>query len=204
MLNLVRKDLLILRYLYLFVVGYALFMGFMNVRTVFTTGLLAPLMLLAMVATIETRNRAMAFVGSLPVRRRDIVAAKYATVLIFVAIGVLLSCAARWMYGEMFRLESTGSYGSDAWIVTLVGLLFGSVYCPLYYGLGHKGLYLVNFLSLATIFAASAIMFRFLDDAALAQTGPAAILLSLAAAAALLLASYLLSLRIVRRKDLHY
>ncbi|GAB2697894.1 ABC-2 transporter permease [Paenibacillus thermoaerophilus] len=207
MLNLIRKDLIVLRWYFLFVAAYVLVFGVITV-TPFSPMMLVvlPTMMLTLFATnLEIRNKSMLFVGSLPVGRKQIVQAKYASFFVYLAIGIVLGC--------LSNLSNQVRYGPEDFpfslqtlaLAVFVSMLFTSLYYPLYYWLGTKSAAIATF---STLFLTAAGIAGFISvadsvDIGIANVSGFPFLYALPLVGlALLFVSYRLSLAIFLRKDM--
>lgn len=151
MINLIRKEIFVLSYYHLFVLLYVVFFGvlFLSKQSPALISALPAMMLMMFASNLEMRNKSALFVGSLPVRRKQIVLAKYVCVLIYAAVGLVLSVLVMLLNKYALGREMAWSFELAAAAVT-VDLLFFSLYFPIYYRLGQKGaqfvVYIVIFL----------------------------------------------------------
>lgn len=204
MFNLIRKDFLALRWYFLFIAAYALFFGLLANApfSPMIIGLMPGLMLTVLIANVETRNRSLMFVGSLPVRRQQIVLAKYATAIVYTAMGLLLAVA----IGAIQRYAMDGDYRITASQLSLaagISLAFHSLYYPFQYWLGVRN---SNLISFAVIFL-SAVGIGAIGNAAdtlsLSRFSETQVAIALPLAGLLLFAaSYPVSLAIFSTKDM--
>ncbi|XID91968.1 ABC-2 transporter permease [Paenibacillaceae bacterium WGS1546] len=147
MVKLIRKDLLALKMYFLFVVAYAAIFGIFAVSP-FSSVLIAvlpPIMMTVFAASLESRNKSMLFVGSLPVRRQQIVAAKYASVLVYLVMGVALVGV---VYAvNVYALERDFPITDMRLSLSAaIALSFAAVYYPVQFWLGVRYSSFVTFL----------------------------------------------------------
>lgn len=211
-LNLVRKDLLVLRWYYLFVALYALLFGLIITKGTFMLlGALPAVMMLVIGSGLELKNRSLVFIGSLPVTRGQIVRARYATALVFTAAGIAVTVIMNLINRYALGREHGFSGLMIAFIIGIV-LFFSAIYLPAYYWLGSKGEHVALGAALALIVLAAFVMSGLLGGiygsgyelgARLSAWPPVALGgLVVAASALLFVLSGCISYRIVRSKDL--
>ncbi|MBB6633032.1 ABC-2 transporter permease [Cohnella thailandensis] len=204
MVNLIRKDLISLKWYFLFVLGYGLVFGTIATSpySPLLVSLLPAIMLTIFVANIELRNKSMLFVGSLPVRRRQIVLAKYLSVFVYIGIGLALA-AIMYLLNEHILDQSFPLTGTAVLIASSVALLFSAIYYPLYYILGSRN---SSIISVLMIFLASALAGGLNKSIDLSEVGiPSQAQLTVGLpllGLVLFYGSYRLSLSIFSRKDM--
>ncbi|MBP1991105.1 ABC-2 transporter permease [Paenibacillus eucommiae] len=201
MLNLIRKDILILRYYFLFVVLYIAFFGFLlpTERSSLLLGILPTVMLTMFSCSLERKNKNLLFVGSLPISRKQIVSAKYSTLFVYLLIG--LASGLLMMLINRYVLQREASFtGTDIGLTLGICFLFGSLFFPIYYWLGAKGSQIVIFIFVFLTIAASNLPKREIDW--LPESQLATAWLFPVVGLLLLGLSFRLSLAIFRRKDM--
>ncbi|MGG1312766.1 ABC-2 transporter permease [Cohnella laeviribosi] len=208
MINLVRKELFVLSYYHLFAVLYVLVFG-VFFETAYSTVLLATLpamMLMTFASNLELRSKSELLVGSLPVRREQIVLAKYVCLFYYVALGLALGAAANLINRYVLARETDWSLAHVS-IGLTIDFFFFSLYYPFYYWFGQKGaqfvVYVVLFLATVTIVGFSDVMRDHFDGGGAIDGGTALTVLPPIGSLALLLVSYRLSVAIFRKKDLN-
>ena len=158
MFNLVWKDLLILkRYLWfapLYVV-FALFVfrimpgGALSAATVGAT-----YMLMIQASILDDKNKSDIMLNSLPIRRQDIVLAKYLSVFLYAALAILsflLTQGVVSITGIPIPINQISLEGISGALVAMAVLV--SIYFPIYFKFGHLRSRMVGmFLFLACFF----------------------------------------------------
>jgi len=153
MYNLIRKEFIVLRWYFLFNAAYALVFG-VFLQSAFSplmVSMLPPIMMMMFAASMELRNKAMMFVGTLPISRKQIVSAKYVTVFFYYLIGLILMA----VIDAANEFAYTGKNAMSAEITLLMILLsfsftmlYAAFYYPIQYWLGVKYSNIISFLSI--------------------------------------------------------
>jgi len=207
MLNLVRKDILVLKWYYLFVALYALFFGLLSKVSFTLIGVMPAVILLVMGASVEMRSRTMLFVGSLPVTRNQIVKAKYLSVLVFTLIGAAVTVAM--ILINRYALDRDDGFTGIMFVyMAAITLLYASIYLPIYFWFGAKGGQFVTFITIFLMAAAiSALSNRLSEPKQVGQFGEMSSAAwgscIMASAALIFVISAIVSMRIFRKKDLN-
>lgn len=208
MLQLVRKDLLVLKYYYLFVLAYALFFGIImseGGRSFLFIAIMSGIMLTGLATSLEVKNKSSLFLYSLPVDRKQMVLAKYAGLLVFGLIGITVALATQLFIYAMDQVFAVTV--SDVAIVASTLLVIGSVYFPVYFWLGAKGtqiVFLVSmFIGVAAGLAAEQLLGVDMSNMISIDGGNSQLMLMLLGTFALYTLSAIASLAIYRRKDLN-
>lgn len=146
-INLIRKDLVALRMYFLFILGYALFFGVATVTpySPLLIGVLPAIMMTLFVSSVELRNKSLLFIGSLPVKRQQIVLAKYAAVFVYLAIGFALAGAVR-VINETILGQSFPLTAVHLVLAAGVAMAYTALYYPIQFRLGARNSTLVSFL----------------------------------------------------------
>ncbi|PZD96438.1 hypothetical protein DNH61_07985 [Paenibacillus sambharensis] len=208
MFNLIRKDMLVVRFYYLFIVLYAVFFGFVmnNEASTVLVGALSAIMLVMFSVNLETKSKSVLFIGSLPVRRKQIVQAKYAVVIVFLIIGLFMSLLVHLV--SLYALNNPVEWTwMQASLTTGIVLLFSSLFFPVYYWLGDRAAQVISFLAIflavSVVVGMSGVINKITLQLPFDISSPAAVLSVIVGGALLLfLASYWLSLSIFRKKDM--
>ncbi|MEF2966072.1 ABC-2 transporter permease [Paenibacillus sp. M1] len=143
-LGLVRKDFLLMRrYLWLLVIYAVAFSGIISgTGGTMLYGLL-PGVLLILTIGADMRQPNQQFLVSLPLKRNQLVLAKYASSFIIlvlsIAVCLLMNIATDLLDFGTVRINTALAVGT-----TVTMSLFISVYLPLYYWLGLKGAQYLN------------------------------------------------------------
>lgn len=210
--SLIRKDILLSVNYLLFVAAYLVFLSYTTMSNdLFSVSLfvtMPSIMLLINSCMIDVRNMNQQFALSLPVRRSQIVTAKYVSIIPYLLFG--LGC----MFLSYFILELAGRSQSINWhdigFTILLVPVSGAIYLPIYYWLGPKGQQIINTVFFMIIFFGSMNLrslmesFPWLDNF-IARLSSFSLIESMAAAflyLVFILASYLVSLRIYTARDM--
>ncbi|THF81679.1 ABC-2 transporter permease [Cohnella fermenti] len=204
MVNLIRKDIIALKWYWLFVLGYGAVFGLIarSPHSPLIIVMLPAIMLTIFVSNIELRNKSMLFIGSLPVKRSQIVRAKYASTFLYLTIGIamalLMQLISRSFPDEVFTLN-----GFVLAIGTAVALLYSSVYYPLHYLLGPRNSSIISVIMIFLSSALAASLNKSIDLSRIALPSKLQVLIGLPLAGLVLLyVSYRVSLAILSRRDI--
>lgn len=204
----VRKDILLLRrYLWLIAVYAIIFSGFVQRDNVLMYNFL-PMMLLIMIINSDMQPSAQQFMISLPVSRKNIVLSKYVSaglVLIFTGLlgGVLNSLG---------QAVLKGSLQFDTLLVVasmITGLIFMSLYIPLFYWIGPKGGQFLNVIMILFMTMGNGLVIGILSSKksialmkwSNAHLGESKLIVAVVLFLAIIV-SYLVSVGIFRRRDI--
>ncbi|MFC4596906.1 ABC-2 transporter permease [Cohnella hongkongensis] len=201
MLNLIRKDLLSLRFYIAAGLLYVVIFGTFAFTPTMTGAF--PAILIPLYAThIELRYKSMLFVGSLPVRRSQVVMAKYGSAFIYLVLGFLLTLV----------LQAVHRYGLDRSfpittfdlaVAAALVMLFTSLYYPIQYALGSRNSTTVSFVLIFLTIAASGWIGNVANQLSLEPSTEIRLIVGLPlAGVALMCVSYRISIAIFLRKDL--
>lgn len=155
MYNLIRKEFIVLRWYFLFNAGYALVFG-VFLQSSFSPlmiSMLPPIMMMMFAANMELRNKAMMFVGTLPISRKQIVSAKYVTVFFYYLIGLILMAVIHAANDLAYTVENTLAMSADITILMILlsfsfTMLYAAFYYPIQYWLGVKYSNIISFISI--------------------------------------------------------
>ena len=220
MLNLLRKDILVQKHTIWFALGYSIFIFFaFSNKTfapfVYIMGAVAISYVLILSAVqSELKNNSDLVLLSLPVKRQEVVAAKYLAILVF----ILLSLITMGIIGLIF-MQSPLPFPTrlinwqDAAITLVSVILMTSIYLPAYYKLGGKWLQVINIVLFMIIFFAPSTIVGYLNAhqqdqgvqwlvQTVVQNPYLASWLGIICVAGLMLISFLISLNIYRKQDL--
>ncbi|SFF11433.1 ABC-2 family transporter protein [Paenibacillus algorifonticola] len=201
MLLLLRKDLFILRYYFLLVLLYVYLFGFLlfnNTSFIFVAALSA-IMLMTISANLDSKNKSMIVIASLPVSSKSIVQAKYAAVLLFALIGIFVSVLV-YILNSLIVGREMAYASSYVPIILLIIACYASLYYPIYYWLGFRASQVVSIITvsipLVFIVTLSSAITDILSFSAAVNAA------FLAASCLLLIVSYRLSIFFLERKGL--
>jgi len=202
--NLIRKDLIALRLYFLFVLAYAIVFGITAVSPYSPVMICAlpAIMMTLFASSLEMRGKSLLFIGSLPVRRKQIVLAKYASVFVYLALGFVLAAAVRlvneYAIGQSFPIPAI-----HLAIAAGLAMFYAAAYYPIQFWLGVRNSAVVSFL---VIFLTAAGIGGIANAANVLDIGTpsySALFWGMPAVGlVLLVASYFLSARIFSRKDI--
>ncbi|MEC0247681.1 ABC-2 transporter permease [Paenibacillus chitinolyticus] len=206
MVALLSKDFRVMRKELLWMTVYVVFfaVSFSNSGMGGVLVQLVPsIMLLFISANHDVKNRNFILLGSLPVRRSDIVRARYVSVLLFgvlgAGIGFIVSTVTSMLRG--MGGASAFSWGTSGLLGVML-LVYAAIYLPLHYWLGDKYLQVISVIMMILLFTSTS-MLGFIVGATdkWGLPSPAAVAVIAAAGAAAFLVSYLISLGIMKKKD---
>ncbi|GGH55831.1 hypothetical protein GCM10008014_25810 [Paenibacillus silvae] len=208
MLNLLRKDLIVLKSslwtiaLYLVVFSFAFIPGsemsmyFVGIYTAFGTIMLATM--------IDIKNNNHNFLVTLPVSRKQIVKAKYLSSILYALFGVLTSYGIHKLVKLNYPELNKPHYSIlDIAISLGIVLVLVSIYMPLFYALSKKGAGIINtiFMICLIILAQPAAFLLHVAGKKGLSTVPVISAVSVAIIA-LFLISYIVTIRLFERKNL--
>lgn len=142
MFNLVWKDLLLLKRYLLFASLYGVFalfaFGSMKGAALSSGTIGASYMLLIQACAKDDKNKSEVMLNSLPLRRRDIVLAKYLSVFLYAALAILSFLLAQGVVsvtGIPISISQISLEGIVGALVNMIVLI--SFYYPIYFKLGY-------------------------------------------------------------------
>lgn len=206
MMRLLRKDLILVqRYLWLLAIYAFIFSGFIQSNQPFLLYSLLPGMLMILAIGNDMRTPNQQFMVSLPVSRKYLVLAKYASSLMFLILSLVIcvvinTTAHALEYGEIL-------VDSQIIVGTFISMsLFVSIYLPLYYWLAWKGAQFLNIAMMIAIMTGNGMVSEILSEPFLADkiaNHPGLVVVFAAGVTVLaLIVSYFISLSIFRKRDL--
>ncbi|MFE4573515.1 ABC-2 transporter permease [Paenibacillus chitinolyticus] len=206
MAALLSKDFRVMRKELLWMAVYVVFFAitFSNSRMGGVVVQLVPsIMLLFISANHDVKNRNFILLGSLPVRRSDIVRARYVSVLLFGVLGAGIGFIVSTVTS---MIQGTGGASSFSWGASgLLGamlLVYAAIYLPLHYWLGDKYLQVISVIMMILLFASTS-MLGFIVGATdkWGLPSPAAVAIIALTGVSVFFVSYLISLGIMKKKD---
>ncbi|MFD7525170.1 ABC-2 transporter permease [Paenibacillus chitinolyticus] len=206
MAALLSKDFRVMRKELLWMAVYVIFfaISFSNSPMGGVVVQLVPsIMLLFISANHDVKNRNFILLGSLPVRRSDIVGARYVSVLLFGVLGTGIGFIVSTITS---MIRGTGGISSFSWgtsgILGVMLLVYAAIYLPLHYWLGDKYLQVISVIMMILLFASTSMM-GFIVGATdkWGLPSPAAIAVIALTGVSAFFVSYLISLRIMKKKD---
>lgn len=112
--------------------------------------------LIVVASKSDEKNNNGRMLASFPLRRIDIVTAKYAGIAMFMAISFLLTSLWRWLAGIVLPAQELPWFNTQSTIVTiLILLVFYAIYFPLFFATGSR---LVQVLDLIVIFTVGGVV----------------------------------------------
>ncbi len=201
MLNLIRKDLLSLKFYILAAVIYVAIFGSFAFSPMLT-GVFPAILIPLYASNIELRYKSMLFVGSLPVRRNQIVMAKYGSAFVYMALGFILMPVIQAIH--RYALDRSFSITAfDLSMAAAMAMLFTSLYYPIQYWLGSRNSSIVSFALIFLMIAASGMISNAANELSLETSIESGLTAGLPLAGlAVMWGSYRISLAIFRRKDI--
>ncbi|WP_217560076.1 ABC-2 transporter permease [Paenibacillus sp. GbtcB18] len=206
MVALLSKDFRVMRKELLWMAVYVVFfaVSFSNSPMGGVVVQLVPsIMLLFISANHDVKNRNFILLGSLPVRRSDIVRARYVSVLLFgvlgAGIGFIVSTATSMIRG--MGGASAFSWGTSG-ILGVMLLVYAAIYLPLHYWLGDKYLQVISVIMMILLFVSTSMLGLIVGATdRWGLPSPAAVAVIAVSGAAAFFVSYLISLGIMKKKD---
>lgn len=218
MLNLVIKDVLIQKKSLLIALFYIIFFVFVFQSigpVMFTTAIVAFSYILVMGAfAYDDKNKADIMINSLPVRRVNVVTAKYITLFMYLAIGTLAYTAAYYIVPAVNSSIKVYPVTVEGIVGAIVGIsLMNSIYFPLIFKIGYTRAKVINmFIFFAFFFGVPSLVnlvyanknsgfimavTDFFNNQPDVVTG----LIILAAVSIMLIMSYMLSLKFYKKRE---
>ncbi|CAG7658527.1 ABC-2 transporter permease [Paenibacillus allorhizosphaerae] len=107
--------------------------------------------LIVVASKSDEKNNNGRMLASFPLRRIDIVTAKYVGIVMFMSISFLLTSLWRWLAGIVLPAQELPWFSTQSTIMTiLILLVFYAIYFPLFFATGSR---LVQVLDLIVIFS---------------------------------------------------
>ncbi|ASA21695.1 ABC-2 transporter permease [Paenibacillus donghaensis] len=205
---LIRKDMILSKKFLLPILLYYLLMAYTNIDSFSLFTLLPSLLLLINACSIDGSEMNQRYLLSLPLRRQQIVAAKYVSTVPFALLG-FLSVVVIFIAATVMGKELGAGFWRETGLTTAAFPLLAAIYLPLYYWLGSKGSQYVNIVFMVVIMASSSVFANLSTKLPLINSWSDLgtdrkwlLYLIFAVAYVLILGcSYLISLRIYRNKD---
>lgn len=141
-LMLIKKDFILIHKLLLLLIPLFIFVVLMNLESLSYFSAFPSMLIMISSCTMDTQMT-QRFLVNLPVRRQELVRAKYLSIIPFACIGLV---AIAFIY--LILIMTGGEVKSDFWrevsLTSLIFPLLASIYLPLNYWLGSKGAQFVN------------------------------------------------------------
>ncbi|UQZ37016.1 hypothetical protein C2I18_27865 [Paenibacillus sp. PK3_47] len=205
---LIRKDFALIRKFVLLLIPYFILMGYTNFDSYTMFTLFPAMLLLINSCTMDVQHNNQKFLVSLPLRRQQLVLAKYLALIPYCVISLVFTLLL-YTAGYAFGLTSEPL----AWREILLSIgsfpVLAAIYLPLHYWLGQKGAQVVNLIFIMMIMLNVTAFSRLTQKVPVFSnwilTGNTdGVLIPLIAGLAYIVviySSYLLSLRIFLKKD---
>lgn len=205
---LVRKDILLVYRYILILFPFFAYMTFAQNVSFIIYAMMPAMILFITSCTIDIQNGTQRFTASLPVSRRQFVLSKYASILPFTVIGLFFSIVF-YLCAGLLGIEAGAFHVQDMLVVFGLNVLIASIYLPVYYGLGSKGIQTVRIVFMMLVIFGSTLigslvkdslaMQRWIDDG-IWRVAPTLLTAGLALTL-LLIASGTLSIKLYGRRD---
>lgn len=140
---LIQKDIILLRKFLLLLIPYFIFMAFMNLDSYSLFAAMPSMLLLISSCNMDTQQMNQRFLINLPVRRQELVRAKYISVLPYALFG-LAATSLIYLVTSMIGTEVNPDYWKEVGVTMATFPILASIYLPLHYWLGAKGAQVVN------------------------------------------------------------
>ena len=207
-LYLIRKDFMLTRKFMLLLVPYYILMGYVNAEAYTVFSMFPAVLLMINACSIDMQHNNQRFLVSLPVPRQRLILAKYLTLIPFSLFSLICTLLLYLFALALGRIDAPLRW-RELGLVTAAFPLLASLYLPLYYWLGQKGMQVVNFVFLMLIMlnltALTNLTERYPSLSEWILTGRMENVLlpviGILAYLSILYGSYLLSLRLFAKKD---
>ncbi|MDO3411829.1 ABC-2 transporter permease [Saccharibacillus sp. CPCC 101409] len=205
---LIRKDILLVYRYMLVLIPLLGYMAFLQTGGFMYYAVLPSAMMLITACTLEIQPANQRFIASLPVSRRRIVLARYASVLPYTLIGIALGLMMK-IVAELLGQPISAVHWQESVAVLGINLLLASVFLPLYYWLGPKGMQAVRLAFIVLVIVGSTTFGYLLKDSLTMQRwindgvwrAAPGLLIAMLSIVLLLILSLLLSWRLYERRD---
>lgn len=208
MLNLVLKDLLLLKKNLLFGIAYILILiiSFQNLAgaAMLTAGVVALTYILVITAcAYDDKNKADLLLNSLPINRNEVVGARYLSVFVFAGLAIIFYGVIGGLSGLLGLPLKVSHINGEGIVGALLAVSFmNSIYLPTYFKFGYIKSRMVNFVLFFVAFFGLGIFSKILPkNNVLGFSGAYQLLVFILMAVVLIVASYYLSLRSYGNRD---
>jgi ABC-2 type transport system permease protein len=206
---LIQKDFILLRKFLLLLIPLFIFIAYSNYENFGLFTIMPPMLLLISSCSMDTLQMTQRFLVNLPVRRQELVRAKYFSILPYALVG-LVATAFTYLLILMTGKEVDPHFWQEVGLTISMFPLLAMIFLPIHYWLGSKGAQVVNVVFMMIVMIGPNVIGRFLQWFPEVANGlsfggkssfiPYIILVLIYVF--LLSCSYLISLRIFERKDL--
>lgn len=154
---LMQKDFVLLRKFLMLLVPVFFFMGFANRDTFSLFAAFPSMLLLISSCTMDTQQMNQRFLINLPVRRAELVRAKYMAILPYALFSLAIT-AITYLITNVVVGEVNPGFWKEVGMTIATFPILAVVYLPLHFWLGVKGAQIVNvvFMLIITLGASSA------------------------------------------------
>ncbi|AIQ24161.1 ABC-2 transporter permease [Paenibacillus sp. NPDC058367] len=206
---LIQKDFILLRKFLMLLIPFFIFIAYSNYHSFSLFTVMPPMLLLISSCSMDTQQLTQRFLVNLPVRRQELVRAKYFSILPYALVG-LAATAFTYLLIIMTGKEVTPHFWQEVGIAISIFPLLAMLYLPIHYWLGAKGTQVVNLVFMMIIMVGPNVIGSLLQwfpdlenwhSSGVKSNFIPYIILGLAYVF-LLSCSYLISLRIFEKKDL--
>jgi ABC-2 type transport system permease protein len=140
LLWLIRKDFILVRNFFPLFLLSVLFVAYVQKDSFSMFAPFQVLLLLFYSCSMDVQNNNRRFVIGLPVRRQEIVLAKYVSLIPYSFIGLICSLVL-WLISYLAGYSISSDYWMAVALTLLMIPLTASIYLPIYYWLGNKNYY---------------------------------------------------------------
>ncbi|WP_248548679.1 ABC-2 transporter permease [Paenibacillus odorifer] len=206
---LIQKDFILLRKFLMLLIPFFIWIAYSNYHSFSLFTVMPPMLLLISSCSMDTQQMTQRFLVNLPVRRQELVRAKYFSILPYALVG-LAAMSFTYLLIIVTGKAVTPHFWQEVGITLSIFPLLAMLYLPIHYWLGAKGAQVVNLVFMMIVmFGPNVFSFliqwipdvnRWLSFGVKGTVIPF-IILGLAYVF-LLSCSYIISLRIFVRKDL--
>ncbi len=154
---LMQKDFVLLRKFLMLLVPVFFFMGFANRDTFSLFAAFPSMLLLISSCTMDTQQMNQRFLINLPVRRAELVRAKYMAILPYALFSLAIT-AITYLITNVVVGEVNPGFWKEVGMTIATFPILAVIYLPLHFWLGVKGAQIVNvvFMLIITLGASSA------------------------------------------------
>lgn len=153
---LMQKDFVLLRKFLMLLVPVFLFMGFANHDTFSLFAAFPSMLLLISSCTMDTQQMSQRFLINLPVRRAELVRAKYMAILPYALFSLAIT-SITYLIANVVIGEVNPGFWKEVGMTIATFPILAVIYLPLHFWLGVKGAQIVNvvFMLFITLGASS-------------------------------------------------
>lgn len=206
---LIQKDFVLLRKFLLLLIPVFIFIAYSNQESFSLFAIMPSMLLMISSCSMDTQQMTQRFLVNLPVRRQELVRAKYLSILPYALVG-LAATAFTYLLMILTGKEVTPHFWQEVGITISIFPLLAMLYLPIHYWLGAKGAQVVNLVFMMMLMIGPNLIGSLIQwtpdvESWLTFGGSGRIipLIIIGLAYVFLLGcSYLISLRIFEKKDL--